>query len=73
MAALFTSQSFLTHLLGLLGILGANWAVPNSPAVSIAVAAVTGITQAAHAYTKVRTQPTVSLPDTGVRLAPPSL
>lgn len=73
MKALFSSHSFLTHIFGLFGVLGAGVAVPNSPVLSLAVALVTGATQAAHAYTKVRTQQTVSLPDTGIRMAPPPL
>lgn len=73
MKELLQSHSFLTHLLGLFGLVGANVVVPNSPAVSIAVAAITGISQAAHAYSKVRTQPNVSGIDVGIRLPPPSL
>ena len=71
MAALLTSHSFLVHLLGLFGVVGAGMAVPNSPSVSIAVALMTGISQAAHAYQTVRTQATVTLPDTGIRMTPP--
>lgn len=73
MKELLQSHSFLTHLAGLFGVVGSGLVVPNSPAVSIAVALVTGITQAAHAYTKVRTQPQVSGMDLGIRLPPPSL
>lgn len=54
------SRTFITHLTGLAGIVGTGYAVPNSPAISIAVAALTGITQAAHAYQAVKVAPSVS-------------
>lgn len=54
------SRTFITHVTGLAGILGAGYAIPNSTPVSIAVAALTGLTQAAHAYQAVRTQPQVT-------------
>lgn len=57
------SRTFLTHVTGLASILGAGVALPNSTAASVAIAALTGITQAAHAYQTVRTQPKVTEAD----------
>lgn len=57
------SRTFFVHVTGLLSILGAGWAIPNSQTASLAIAAITGITQAAHAYKSVREQPTLGQAD----------
>lgn len=55
------SRTFITHLTGLLGVAGSGWLLPNSPAVSIAMAIITGITQAAHAFNNLKGKPTVDV------------
>lgn len=57
------SRTFVTHLTGLAGILGAGAIVPTHPAVTLAIAALTGITQASHAYQAVKTKDAVSVED----------
>lgn len=57
------SRTFVTHITGLLGILTTSLAVPNSTLVTLAVALLTGITQASHAYQATRAKPTVTTND----------
>lgn len=57
------SRTFITHITGLLGILTTSMAVPNSTLVTLAVALLTGITQASHAYQATRVKPVVTTND----------
>ena len=57
------SDVLATHLTGLVALLGSAWAMPNSPIVSLAIALLTGLTQAVHAYERVKGQATVSSSD----------
>jgi len=50
-----TSRIFATHVTGLLSIVVAGHTMPNTPLVALAIAVLTGITQAAHAYQNVKT------------------
>lgn len=59
----FFHSPVVTHIIGVAGTLTAGVVIPNSPAASIAIAAITGITQASHAYATVRTQPGVGQAD----------
>lgn len=61
--ALLNSRKFMMYVVGLASIVGLNHSIPNSATASLAIALLTGVTQAAHAYQTVRTQPTVSVAD----------
>jgi len=66
------SRTFITHVTGLLGILATAYGAPNSPLFSFAVAVLTGVTQAAHAYQNGAKPVVTAMPDftapTGTRL-----
>jgi len=67
------SRTFVTHITGLLSIIGAAWVIPNTPIISLAIAILTGITEAAHAYQNVRLQPTLTSADLKEAITPDAI
>lgn len=67
------SRIFITHVSGLFAAIASGYAVPNSPVLSLAVALITGITQAAHAYSKVKAAEQVTSADLSSVIVPTQL
>ncbi len=67
------SRTFITHVTGLLALLGTAWSMPNSPLLSLAVALLTGVTQASHAYQNVKGKANIDSGDLSTLITSPGL